>query len=509
MGIKADLLHVPMTEASFNFSRNYQLIPDTALIEPSTNYNLHNLGLEQRGGSSKVRAFSVTNRVMGGYDFRQSNGHQYMVYAKNNGSVYRDNDTNVLATGMSTSNFFHFGQYYDDLYISDGASTPKKWDGTTVTTLTPASDWALNPPFQMIFHPRGASFRMWAVCSNGVYASSPAAIDDFSDGGVILIPIYSKGGLVGAIEFGQELFVFSRTECFRILDTDADPTNWGYEKAIWTGGVAHWRLIVLADNNVFMLTDDLNIYSLQGVFQTGDYRQASISRPAQIDRYLREQTSYSNIENWHAAYDPKLRCIKWFIQVSGTTNNQALVQFLDKPADKCWAVHNNQDYASGYSASCSFTNRTSVSDWRIRTGDYTGSIWELESPNKYDNLNPYTSILKFKKWEFGNPVMHKHFPKGLIRTRSSTPINFDIYMTVNSYALPTQHLSLNSQSAVFDTAIFDTDTFAAENIGTTPFDIKAYGETLQMEIRHSSITEDFFISEIIIAFKECGERIYA
>jgi hypothetical protein len=511
MGFKSEILHVPMTETGFNYSRNYELIPDTGLIDPSTNYNLHNLGAEKRGGTNIIQAATVMVRVMGGYDFRQSTGSQNMVYAKQNGSVYANNDSVVIATGMSISNFFSFSQFYDDLYIADGATTPKKWSGGgPAVNVTPASDWALTGnPFQIVFHPRGASFRNWAITRNGVYASKDNVGDDFADADVKYIPVYSKSGLVAAVEFGQELFVFSKTETFRIDDSDPNPLNWGYEKAIWEGGAAHWRLIVHADNDLYIMTDDLTFYSLQGVFQKGDYRKASVSRPAQIDRYLREVSIPTTNENWHCAYDPKIRAIKWFIQVAGTRTNTALVQFIDRPPDKMWAIHNNLTYSSGYTASASFTYRKTISDWRIRTGDYIGNIWELEQLARNDNNNPIFSVLKFKPWEFTNPVMHKRFNKGVLRVRSATNITLNIFVWVDNIRLGDINLTVSSSGAVFDVARFDIDRFADDQLSKTPFDLKTFGKLLQIQINHNTINEDFFFAEILVAFKEQGIRIYA
>lgn len=510
MGLKANLLHIPMTQSGFSYKRNFELVEDTALIDPSTNFNLHNFGVEKRGGTSILLNAVVPYKVMGGYDFRNSSGTQTMLYAKKNGSVYANNDTVAIATGMSTNNFFNFSQYYDTAYICDGSTTPKKYTSGVASNVTPASDWSLTgQPFQIIFHPRGASFRNWAITKDGVYGSKSGDGSDFSDAEVKYIPVYSKGGLIGGIEFGQELFVFSKTETFRIDDSDIDPTNWGYKKAIWEGGASHWRLIVLADNDVFIMTDDLNIYSLQGVFMTGDYRKSNLARPAQIDRYLREATNYSNINDWHASYDPKLRCIKWFVQVGGSGVNTALVQFIDRDPERMWAIHDNKTYSSGYNASCSFTYRKEASDWRIRTGDSSGNIWELEQPARSDNGNPIPSVLKFKLWDFKNPAMHKHFPKGIFRIRSSTNMTFTIYITIDNVRLPDIVLSVSSSGGIFDSSTFDNAYFASDSISKTPFEIKSFGQLMQMEVHHDNLNEDFFLAEIILAFKENGVRIYA
>jgi hypothetical protein len=511
MGLKVNELRIPGTEAGFDFNRNFELTPDTALIDPSVNFNLHNMGIEKRGGSSILFTPSVTNRVMGGYDFRQTTGNQFQIYAKNNGSVYFNSDSNVIATGMAVSNFFHFSQLADTLYIADGSTTPKMWTGSgSATNVTPASDWAIKGnPFQIIFHPSGANFRNWAITKYAVYASKNNNGSDFADADVTVIPVYSVGGLVAAWEFGQRLFVASKTETFIIDDTNVDPTLWGYEKAIWEGGAAHWRLVTQADNDIYIMAEDLTIYSLNGVFQTGNYRRASLTRPAQIDRYLRENSTFGNIENWHCAYDKKLRCVKWFIQISGSNTNTALVQFIDREPHKIWAIHNNNVYASGYSASYSWSYRKGPSDFRVRTGDYNGNIWELEGSQRNDSNNPYLSVIKWKRWEFNNPLMHKFFPKGILRIRSATNITLTIFISINNIALPMISTTITASGATFDNATFDNSVFAGDLLADSPFDVKSYGKVLQMEIDHNGLNEDFFLSEVIIAYKEQGVRIAA
>lgn len=511
MGMRVQNMRVPMTDAGFNYSRNFELLPDNALMYPSCNFNLHNNGVEARGGTSILGTTTVSNQIMGGYDFRQSNGNQYMVYAKNNGIVYANNDSYIIASGMSTQDYFQFSQFQDTLYISDGATLPQMWNGSGLATgVTPASDFASDEPFMIVFHPEGANFRNWAITPNAVYASKNNVGYDFSDADVTVIPVYTVGGIVAAIDFGGVLFVMSKTETFLIQDTNSDPTQWGYQKAIWDGGAAHFRVVVKADNDVYVMADDLTIYSLNGVFQTGNYRKSGLTRPASIDRFLREQANFGNVANWHAAYDPKLRCVKWFIQVGGSGNNIALVQFIDKPADKMWAIHQNASYPSGYNALASWTTRKSPSDWRIRTGDYSGNVWELEGTQRNDNNNPIPATLLWKPWEFENPLMHKSFARGVLRVDTDTQLTFDATITVNNITLPEQDISvINTQGAQYDISTYDNCQYGGDNISNTPFDIRSFGRTLQLELQHENLDEDFFLAEVIIGFKNNGERLYA
>ena len=127
--------------------------------------------------------------------------------------------------------FFILVSNDDDLYICDSANTPRKWTGSgSATAITPATDWATSgQPFQIIPHSQGANQRNWAITKMGVYASKNNTGDDFADLTVKFIPVYSRGGLVSGFEFNGELFVFSKTQVFRIDDTDADSNNWGHQ----------------------------------------------------------------------------------------------------------------------------------------------------------------------------------------------------------------------------------------------------------------------------------------
>lgn len=507
MGARTGLLRLDLKQAAFTYDRNYETLPDTALVYPSKNINYHEGGVSRRGGTSIIVTPSVSSRVMGGYDFRIPN-NQYQVYAKKNGSVYYDSDSNVIATGMSTSNYFHFNQFDDELYICDGATNPKKWTGSGSTSaITPATDWATyGQPMQIIYHPRGANSRNWAITSYAVYASKNNTGDDFADATVKKIQVYSTGGLVGGYEFNGELFVFSRTETFRINDEDPDSDNWGYEKLIFEGGAAHWRLIVAAGNDLYIMGEDSHIFKISAVFNTGDYEGSSLAKPAHIDRYLRYVASIETIDEWNCSYDRKIRAIKFFVRTSNSSPDTALVYFIDRDPSLAWSIHDNLNNPSGYNGSASWQYRKDVGDWRIRTGDSSGNIWELESEARDDDGESYENRFKFKPWEFGNPLMWKYFRKAIARIRSISNADFTVRIWINGERKADVELSVSGSGAEFDSAIFDESVFADDVISFEPVDIKYYGFNLQMEFVNDTAGQDYIFSELVLAFKEEGVR---
>jgi hypothetical protein len=505
MGARTELLRLDLKKAAFTYDRNYETLPDTMLLYPSKNINYHEGGISRRGGTTIIVTPTVASRVMGGTDFRTAN-NQFMVYAKNNGKVYQTSDANEIASGMSTSNYFHFSQFNYELYFSDGATIPKKWTGSgTASSVTPATDWATSGyPIQIIYHPRGANSRNWAITPYAVYASKNNVGDDFADTTVKKIQIYSLGGLVGACEFNGELFCFSRTETFRISDDDPDSDNWGYEKLIYEGGAAHWRLITPAGNDLYIVGEDSHMFRLSAVFNTGDYEGVSLTRPAYMDRFLREIAAIGTTDEWSCAYDRKLRAIKIFIRTTGSAPDTALVYFIDRDPTLAWSVHDNLNYPSGYNASICWPYRKAVGDWRIRTGDTAGRVWELESTSRDDNSNSYENRFKFKPWEFGNPVMWKYFRKIIARVRSVSNADFTIRVWVNGQRKDDVTLSVAGSGSEFDIAAFDTAVFADLVISFEPFKIQHYGFNLQIEIINDTAGQDYIFSEFVIPFKEEG-----
>lgn len=508
MGYRGQTARIPFDAAGFQHSRNQDLLIPTALVEPTKNINFHEGGIGKRGGNTKLFGSPITNSpaIRGLFDFRKRNGSQYLMFATLEGKVYWNTETNVIKTGMSTSNFFNFSSFNDEVYVCDGASVPQYWDGVAANTssVTVPTSWTTNAnyPFQMIPHGKGASSRVWAFTKDSAWASAHNNGHDFSDANVIQIPIPAEGGLVGGIDFGGVLIVFSKTKAYLIDDSDIDPDNWGYQEAIWEGGVAHWRLIIKAGNNVFLVTDEGNIYSLRGVQATGDYESVNLTRPAFIDRWIREKVSRSNIENFHAAYDRTLRAINFFFQVGGTQNNTNLKFFIDRPPEVAWVPHDNLEASSGFLGSCSAEVRVSVGDYRIYTGDFSGMIWKHEQTGRDDNGSGYESSVKLKALDMGNPRIFKHFSQGRIRTRAAGNYDLTVRVWIDGVRKPDISLSLAGTGATFDTAMFDSSVFSEDSLIPVSFEINDYGFDLQLEILNSETGEDFFLSELLLDYKE-------
>ena len=518
MAYGGQVLRSPFLQTGLRDDRSQELLPVTSLVLPSKNLNFHENGLSKRGGNALFDSAPVVSKVQGGFQFRLNSGAYFDLFATN-GKVYQSNFSNVLKAGLSVSNPVSFmqigaqsGQTITQYVMwADGQTKPQYWDGSAITStdVTIATSWGTTSgmPFQIINHARNANIRAWAITKDSVWASKLAQPWNFADADVIQIPVYSKGGLVGGIDLGGQLFVWDKTKTYLIDDTDSNSQNWGYHESLWDGGAAHWRLICKANNNLFIMAEDSTIYSLQGIIATGAYSASPIARPAYIDKFIRDNVTLSNIENFCCAYDRKLRAIKWFMQEGGSHNNIALTYFVDKDPSNAWIIHDNEDFDSGYDASAVWEVRNGPGDWQLWTGDFSGRVWKLEQGNDEDNGNPFRVRIKTIRQDLGAPRAWKHF-KGLVfRGSAAGNVDFDIESYVDGERKTAGTFTLQASGAKFDTAQFDVDVFAGDSLVPTTVDVGYYGRDYQAEFVNNAIGQNFFLSELIYLYSPRGVRI--
>lgn len=515
MGYTGQVYRLPFDRGGLNHNPNADQIQPEMMIHPSRNINLHEGGRGKRGGTSVVYSapFSGSPRVVGIYNFRLTNGIEFLIAATGDGNIYKDGTT-TIKTGLGPNKITSFETYKDKLYICNGYDIPQVWDGVSASTSDTSPvpvDWTgTNYPKQIIKHGRGVSERGWAIgCPDTpytVYASENGTFN-FDPSTVVTIDINTNDGfgIVGAVEFGDRLFCFGKTQTFIIDDTDTNIANWGYVKAQWEGGVAHHRLIVKTPNDVVCMTEDGDIYSVTAVQAYGDYKRASIARPAFIDRWIREHVNLSKIDDFHAIYDPTLRAIKFFVVRAGMTEvDTALVYFIDRPPAEAWVIHDNQDNPSGYSASCSTLYRESTGKYKVYTGDYSGNIWKLEEVNKNDNGKAYYAGFKTSHLTFDNPRVKKKYKRGYLVTHPEGSHNIYIRIWVDGVEKGTKTVVLAGAGGILGSFALGTSTLGGHGVVDNRYELGYVGKRIQKEFYNSNADEDFFISQDLTDFKPLG-----
>ncbi len=522
MSYQGDTFSIPCSRGGLNHNNNIDEIPAEAMVHPSRNLNLQKGGRESRGGTALVNAsaYSGTPRMMGLFDYTLINGNQFIMAAGGDGTLYKDNTTDIADTTFGTDKVTSFITHNNLMYMANGFDNLRTWNGTDANTTSitdDPTDWTSGSfPTQIIIHGSGNSERGWCLGAsnnpNTLYVTPDAAGGNLDFANATILTFYIETGdgfgLVGGVEFGDKIIVFGKRKAFVINDSDTDVANWGYNAAQWDGGVAHHRLIVKTPNDIVCMMEDGEIYSATAVQQFGDYKAASLTRPAHIDDWIKEFIDLSKIDQFHAVYDPVLRAIKFFMVYSGQTEvNMALTYFIDRGPEEGWIPHDNQSFNSGYSASTSALVRVGAGDFQVYTGDYSGNIWMLEQANKNDNSNAYYAGFKTANLAYDNPRLTKKYRDGRVVMQPQGSFDLQVKTWIDgAISGSTQTISMVGTGGLLDSFTLGTSLLGGNEIIDSSFDIGNVGKRIQNEYFNSNADEDFFISKLLFDFKPLGSR---
>lgn len=521
MSYQGDTFTVYCNAVGFNGNQNTDAIGPDNMVSPSKNVNLMNGGVGKRGGTAHVNGTAVDSgqRLMGVHVVTPIGGSRSVVVGTANGKIIQ-NYTTELKTSWGTDKHHSYAKWNDILYITNGNNTPQTWNGSAGTTSdlgNLAADWTgTNFPTQFVVHGRANSERMWAFKSpttpKSIYYSadnSGSGDPNFSTGGIITIETGDEHGLVGGVEFADRLIAFGKRKAYILLDSDATPSNWGYSPAAWEGGGAHNRVIVKTPNDIIAMMEDGEIYSVTGAQEYGDYKYASLTRPSFMHAWIADNIDLTKMANFHGVYDPVLKCVKYFVTRTGQTNNDvALVFFLNRPIEKAWAIHDNLNSVSGYSASSSALVTKSDGSYAIYTGDYAGFVWELNKANKNDNNNAIDGRYKTPHMNFGNQLarMTKRYDRGWVIMPPQGNYNLGVNVTVDGVGQITTTVDQSGTGGSLDSFTLDTDVLGGNEFLDQSFDIGVMGKRIQLEFYNQSVNEDFFVSSFMVDFKPIGAK---
>jgi|TARA_Y100000310_G_scaffold269935_1_gene283487 hypothetical protein len=528
MGYQGGTIEIDLNIGGFNNNPNLDSLPPSVMTDLSTNITLQDGGRRKRGGTAQVNssAISGTPQIMSMHDYILTTGTQFLMLAGNDGKVYK-NFTDTIKTGLSATNYYDMASMNDLLVFTDGASTLQTWDGAAgsssdVSTLAP--DWATDSlfPQQLVIHGRGLSQRMWTwTTNNKIFGSAIFDADDWgATNGFIsdtkqVFASREGGSLTGMYEFGDSLFITTNRNTYILQDSDSDIATWGFTLAQFNAGAAHWRVMARTPNDMLIMMDDGEIYSLVTVNAKGDYKASSITEPAFIDRWIRDNIDLTQINEFHMCYDPKIRAVLVFMVKSGSTQvDVCLPYFIDRPVDQAWgAPFENPDSNCGYDASVSSVVRVAAGDYRVRTGDNsTGFVWDLNQTTFGDNGNAYTAKVVLPTSGYGDNVNLKMF-KRIVFTGFSTSgddsDNLLLAWDADGAVQPSQSVTFSGLGPKVDeaTSIVDETICAGSNFHIEAIlDLGQPARRIGPHFSNSTVGDDFYVTSVQVDAKPLGRR---
>ena len=455
--------------------------------------------------------------VSGLHEFTLINTNKFILRHTTDGKLWKNN-TDTIKTGWTVDKLAQFVQYGDMVLVSNGANCPVTWNGidastTDITTIP--TDWTgSNFPSQMIIHGRGNSVRTWALgCPlnpENIYVTTNGNLTDFTQATVLVFNIRtgSRHGIVGGIEFGNRLIVFSKDRAFVMNDDDTNTDNWGYSASQWQGGAASHRLIIKTPNDVICMMDNGEIYSISAAEEYGDYKAASLTRPSFMHEWIKKYINLSKINDFHAIYDSVLRAVKFFMVRIGKSNvDTALCYFIDRPPNKAWVILDNQNHESGYSARSSSLIEVSTGTWKVYTGSYNGKVWKLGETNRNDNSNAFVSIYKTPLLSFDNVREHKRYDRIKIVSIAEGACSATFTWWIDGIIKNSKDIEFSISGDVLGSFILGVSTLGGLNILESSISLGYTGKRIQIEAKSNTANKDFFLSQFLVDFIPLQKRI--
>jgi len=356
---------------------------------------------------------------------------------------------------------------------------------TTNTAFLP-SDWEVNYPKIFIKHSRGLSQRLCALgvasYPNAIYLSASKSTD-ISDANCVKIEIMALGsGLSGAVESAGNLIIGDDRKAYILDDTMLNTMNWGYSVAIWDGGVAHQRLIVKTPTDIMFVDKNLELYSLSAAQTYGDYKLASITRPAMINRWIDDNVDKTQIDKFHAEYDPKLRAIKIFMVLTGDDYPKvALVYFIDYG----WTKH---VFAVNHVSST--TARDEGFSWYIYTGSDDGYVRKLESSSLLDDGAVYETNFTHSSLTFENPRSYKRYDRVWLVVKPQGGETYNVLISIDNTALAAQTVTMAG---------------AVDALQEYPLDIGRVGQRIKTKV-YNTLGENYYIAQLMYDYTNLGAQ---
>jgi len=545
MGYAGNTYQVQCDKGGLNFSNNHDILAPTAMVSGSKNLIFEKGGRRKRGGTSILQtAASGTPTILNSIQYTPAGGTSRIVSWTDTGKILHDGVEVTLPQTVTAGGYCDFEIADEELYFVNGSDEPMVFSAAGSWVLlssffTLTADWSATKgyPNWVRVHGRGNSRRLWmGGVSNDpeiVYGSKDGDFHNFTDevGCIYLLPIDTghPDGIVGSISFNSQFIMFSKKNAFILDDEAVDSTQWGYDKAPWEAGAAHQRLIVRSPNDIIIMNEDGDIYSIGAVQEANDYVAASLARPAFVNDWLRINGNFAQIEKFHSIYDPVARIIRFFIVQAGKSQvDTSLVYYIDRVPAEAWMLHDNLTSNSGFDAASSATVfLDSSSETAIMTGDYSGRNWRLETTSRNDNGNGYYAgfltpeMLFLQQFSEENSVgtletdgseslqarFRKQYKRFIAGFQALGSYNISVNIWIDGTALTLQTLSMLGAGVPLGTFILGTNSLVdSAELADKSFYLNRTGKRIKFELFNSTVNEDFFVSRFQIDYKSLSKR---
>lgn len=296
---------------------------------------------------------------------------------------------------------------YEDVAIITSSSTvdvPKKYDGTTVSTL------GTNTPL-FSFACTHRDNRVWAAgdaANPSRLYYSPVLTDsgadgDWTDGGHIDIDPSDGDKITGIASHKDDIWVF-KGPYFGSIHRISGTSESDYARHTFIRGLG-----AIGHNSIFRYRDDLgfvwvdgSVHSLAATAAYGDYNEATLSYP--INGYIREHVNHARLPWASAATEVMWGIVIFTMPFDTSTDNNVLLVMDYRFNPARWS------YIPAIEAACvaQVTDASGTHRPGVMIGGNDGYVRKiLQTDRSLDGATAYTAKVTTPFVNYGNPINMK------------------------------------------------------------------------------------------------------
>jgi hypothetical protein len=467
-------------------------------------------GRKKRGQQTYYNSSAITSTptISGVWEFWKSgvagSPTQKLVAHTSAGKFYRDDMDGTwdeIGTGFESSKIPDATVFGDKIILTTSSTSdaPQYWDQTTFGAL------AGSPPnFNWSFVHRGRLL-VGGIAATPHRIQYSQALDPttWSGVGTGYIDIDpndgDEKGVVGAISFGGEAFIFKHNSTHRLVGSG--PEDWTKPAPVLPGiGALNHRCIVATENDIYFASRR-GLMSLKKAETYGDVEAAYASFP--IQDYWRDSLIHSTTANWSMVYHPEFNSIVITCCKSGSTNN--FMMFYNILLDSWY-------YWTGVTAAsmCRYYD-SSTKKMTILTGGYAGKAAKQDQSGFSDyGTTAYTFRMKTPIIYPGvsgqggyarDTTREKGFRSVTIHGQSSGEYNVQLTYTVLGQSSYSDEFSFRGAGTALGTFLLGTHKLGTKQTTSKLIEIDGYGEGIQLDIIQSEDAKNVDIYGYDIEYK--------
>lgn len=304
--------------------------------------------------------------------------------------------------------------------------------------------------------------------------------------------------LTGAVNglFGN-LFVFKNKSIHVVSPTGSIPS---YSSFLYTDGigcVSHQSIVTLPGGTVmFWDTDDIYMIVGNEVLSATNHPKEKTPR---LRNLFRDMVNQNRLKFVCGAYYAPLDCVFWFYSSPSSNSN-----------DMCLAYHvKTKSFWPLTLRASACAIRLIQNTSMLYTGDIDGFIYQQDNGGSF-NGSAINWNVQIPWQDLGDLLSRK---KGdlvytILEQQSNFNVYCDVYLNQNNNAFTInnilQTLGITTTGGQFDTAIFDTSTFATSSAGImeSSFLINALFKTISLNFHGSQLNQPLSIDRISITSRK-------